>query len=147
MANMAAEPRIAPADHHGPSPSASFGSIRGLHYVAADGTRIPNVGQQLVKFMTLDGTWTEILFQIAAINKPLMSVSTLNEAGYKVIFDDNNSYILHKKTKCHEDEGGAGSVCHRRLHTCARSLRQVSAGCDRRDTSCKLTRTDTHGQP
>ena len=22
----------------------SFGSIRGLHYVAADGTRIPNVG-------------------------------------------------------------------------------------------------------
>jgi hypothetical protein len=77
----------------------SIGSIRGLHYVAADGTRIPNVGQQLVKFMTLDGTWTELMFQIAAINKPLVSVSKLNEAGYKVVFDENNSYIMHKKTK------------------------------------------------
>ena len=77
----------------------SIGSIRGLHYVAADGTRIPNVGQQLVKFMTLDGTWTELLFQIAAINKPIVSVSKLNEAGYKVAFDENNSYIMHKKTK------------------------------------------------
>ena len=27
----------------------SLGMIRGLHYVAADGTRIPNVGQQLSK--------------------------------------------------------------------------------------------------
>ena len=73
--------------------------MRGLHYVAADGTRIPNVGQQLVKFMTLDGTWTEFLFQIAAINKPPVSVSKLNEAGYKVVFDENNSYIMNKKTK------------------------------------------------
>ena len=39
----------------------SIGSIRGLHYLAAGGTRIPNVGQQLIKFMTLDGTWT-VLF-------------------------------------------------------------------------------------
>ena len=65
----------------------SLGMLRGLHYVAADGTRIPNAGQQLVKFMTLDGTWTELLFQIAAINKPLVSVSKLNEAGYKVVID------------------------------------------------------------
>ena len=49
--------------------------------------------------MTLYGTWTELLFQIAAIDKPLVSVSKLNEAGYKVVFDDNNSYIMHKKTK------------------------------------------------
>jgi hypothetical protein len=49
--------------------------------------------------MTLDGTWTELLFQIAAINKPLVSVSKHNEAGYKVVSDENNSYIMHKKTK------------------------------------------------
>ena len=67
--------------------------------MAADGTRIPNAGQQLIKFMTLDGTWTELLFQIAAINKTLVSVSKLNEAGYKVVFDENNSYTMHKKTK------------------------------------------------
>ena len=40
----------------------SLGSRSGLHYVAADGTRIPNLGQQLVKFMTLDGKWVELTF-------------------------------------------------------------------------------------
>ena len=77
----------------------SIGSIRGLHYVAADGTRIANVGQQKVRFMTLDGTWMEILFQLAAIHKPLVSVSKLNESGYKVVFDEDDSYIMHKKTR------------------------------------------------
>ena len=48
----------------------SIGAIRGVHYVAADGTRIANVGQQLIRFMTIDGTWTEIMFQLAAIHKP-----------------------------------------------------------------------------
>ena len=77
----------------------SIGSRMGLHYVAADGTIIPNVGQQHVKFMTTEGTWMGILFQLAAINKPLVSVSKLIEDGYQVIFDDAGSYILHKKTK------------------------------------------------
>ena len=77
----------------------SVGSIRGLHYVAADGTRIPNKGQQLIKFMTMDGVWVDIIFQIAAIHKPLVSVSKLNESGYKVVFDDDRSYIIHKKTR------------------------------------------------
>ena len=36
--------------------------------------------------MTLDGSWTEIMFQLAAINKPLVSVSKLIETGYRVIF-------------------------------------------------------------
>ena len=77
----------------------SVGSLCGLHYVAADGARIPNVGQQLVRFMTIDGTWAEIMFQIAAINKPLVSVSKLIEDGHRVIFDEDNSYILRRKTK------------------------------------------------
>ena len=75
----------------------SLGSKRGLHYVAAFGTRTPNVRQQLVRLMTLDGLWTEILFQLAAINKPLVSVSKLIETGYRVIFDEDNSYIMHKR--------------------------------------------------
>ena len=76
----------------------SIGSRSGLHYVAADGTRIPNMGQQLVRFMTLDGQWVELMFQVAAINKPLASVSKLTEQGYRVVFDDE-SYIYHKKSK------------------------------------------------
>ena len=77
----------------------SIGSIRGVHYVAADGTRIANVGQQLIRFMTIDCTWAEIMFQLAAIHKPLVSVSKLNESGHRVIFDEDKSYILPKKTK------------------------------------------------
>ena len=78
---------------------ASLGSKRGLHYVAADGTRIPNMGQQIVRFMTQDGTWCEWIFQVAGIHKPLVSVSKLIEAGYRVVFDEENSYIIHKRTK------------------------------------------------
>ena len=47
--------------------------------------------------MALDGTLTEFL--LPAINRPLVSVSKVNEAGYKVVFDEKNSYIMHKKTK------------------------------------------------
>ena len=38
----------------------------------------------------------QMVFQIAAINKPLVSVSKLVEAGYIVVFDENGSYIKHK---------------------------------------------------
>ena len=38
------------------------------------------------------------MFQLAAINKPLVSVSKLIEQGYRVIFDEDNSYIIHKKS-------------------------------------------------
>ena len=77
----------------------SIGQIRGLCYVAANGSRIPNAGEQHVRFMTLDGTWTELVFQLAGINKPLISVSKLIEAGYRVVFEEENSYIMHKKTR------------------------------------------------
>ena len=65
--------------------------------MAADGVRIPNAGQQLVQCMTIDGSLTEIRFQLAAINKPLVSVSKLIENGYRVSFVHDNSYTLHKK--------------------------------------------------
>ena len=41
---------------------ASAGSLRGLHYVAASGTRIPNMGQQTVKILTQNGTWACLLY-------------------------------------------------------------------------------------
>ena len=77
---------------------ASAGSRRGLHYVAASGTRIPNLGQQAVRFLTESGTWTNWTFQVAAINKPLVSVSKLVDDGWKVVFDEEQSFIKHKKT-------------------------------------------------
>ena len=76
----------------------SIGLIRGLMYVAANGAKIPNKGQTVVDFMSGEGTWAKFIFQIAAINKPLVSESKLVEDGYRVIFDDDESYILQKKT-------------------------------------------------
>ena len=77
---------------------ASAGSLRCLHYVAASGTRIPNLGQQVVTFLTESGTWATWTFQVAAVNKPLVSVSKLVDDGYRVVFDDEASYCWHKKS-------------------------------------------------
>ena len=70
---------------------ASAGSRRGLHYVAASGTRIPNMGQQAVRFLTESGTWAVWTFQVAAVNKPLVSVSKLVDDGYRIVFDADAS--------------------------------------------------------
>jgi hypothetical protein len=60
---------------------------------------MPNKGEQRVKFLTRDGVWASLLFQVAGINKPLVSVSRLIDEGWRVIFDDEGSYLIHKKTK------------------------------------------------
>ena len=77
----------------------SIGQIRGLMYVAANGSKIANCGQTVVEFMSGEGTWAKLIFQIAAINKPLVSVAKLVEDGYRVVFDEEESHIIHKKTK------------------------------------------------
>ena len=79
--------------------TASMGSIRGLHYVSASGNRLPNRGEQTVRFLTKDGTRASLLFQVAGINKPLVSVSRLIDEGWKVFFDIEGSYLLHKASK------------------------------------------------
>ena len=69
-----------------------------MHYVAADGARIPNLGQYLVKFLTPEGIWATWTFQVAGINKPLVSVSKLIDDHYTVVFDKTKSFIKNKIT-------------------------------------------------
>ena len=52
-----------------------------------------------MRFLTKDGTWASLLFQVAGINKPLVSVSRLIDKGWKVVFDIEGSYLLHKASK------------------------------------------------
>ena len=52
---------------------ASAGPRRGLRYVAASGTRLPNMGQQVVRFLTENGAWATWTFQVFGIYKPLVS--------------------------------------------------------------------------
>ena len=53
----------------------SAGSRRGLHYVFATDHRIPNVGEVNLEFQTDEGINDSIVFQVADVNKPLMSIS------------------------------------------------------------------------
>ena len=50
--------------------TASFGSLSGMNFISANGARIPNKGEQRVRFMTGEGTWATWVFQVAGINKP-----------------------------------------------------------------------------
>ena len=77
---------------------ASLASLRGIHYVSANGARIPKKGEQKVRFMSSEGTWATWVFQVAGINKPLVSVYKLIDSGWKVIFVDERSCLLHKAT-------------------------------------------------
>ena len=77
---------------------ASAGSLKGLHYVAASGIIISNMGQQTVRLLTRNGTWAQWIFQVAAVNKPLVIVSKLIDDGWRVVFDEEASYIKHKRT-------------------------------------------------
>ena len=66
--------------------------------MAASGTRIPNMGEQRIRFMTRDGVVASLLFQVARVNKPLCSVSKLIDDNMRVVFDKTGSYILNKTT-------------------------------------------------
>ena len=77
---------------------ASAGSLRGVHYVAANGGRIPNLGEQRVPFWTPEGVGASWTLQVAQINKPLVSVAKLNLEGWRVVFDADESYIQHKRS-------------------------------------------------
>ena len=55
------------------------------------------VADKVIMFMSIDGTWTKIMFHLAALNKPPISVSKLIEERYRVVLDEDNSYIIHKK--------------------------------------------------
>ena len=79
----------------------SLGALRGLHYVSASGGRLPNLGERTVEFLTEEGTWASIIFQIAGINKPLLSVSKLISDGWRVVFDDDDCSMTHKVSKKH----------------------------------------------
>ena len=81
------------------------GSKRGVKYIAANGAKIPNLEQLVLPFQNADGTQGKILFQVAQITKPLVSVSKLIEEGHIVVFDEvpdelgnggHGSYIEHK---------------------------------------------------
>eukprot|EP00972_Heterocapsa_arctica_P051143 7518862-Heterocapsa_arctica.AAC.1 len=63
--------------------SESAGSRAGQHYISAGNERIPNIGEQLVRFKTKEGHRSSIKWQCAPVTKPLLSVSHICDAGHR----------------------------------------------------------------
>ena len=73
-------------------------SQAGLGYRAANGSPIKNYGQQKVQFATSEGHKCNIPFQVADVERPLISTYSLAQAGNVVEFSEAGGSILHVKT-------------------------------------------------
>ena len=60
-----------------------------VQYICADGGKIPNLGSKTVQGLTTQGEKMSVKFQVTQVNRPLIAVSKLTEAGHDV--------NLHKK--------------------------------------------------
>ena len=82
----------------------SAGQKRGLHYVSATDHRIPNEGEIELELKTDEGYDMVIPFQVADVNKPLMSISDRVDNRCRVVYDQDDltgedlTHIFDKKT-------------------------------------------------
>jgi hypothetical protein len=76
----------------------SQGSRSGVKYVAAAGKIISNEGEKNVQTETDEGHLCGIKIQIAQVNKALLSVSKICDAGHDVLFTKDGGQIIHKET-------------------------------------------------
>ena len=74
-------------------------SKAGGRYRAANGSRIPNLGQQDVAFQPPEGYRCNLQFQVAEVTRPLISVSKLGRAGHTAVFEEKSGYILNNRTQ------------------------------------------------
>ena len=58
----------------------------GGRYRVANGVRLPNLGQLLAEFRTPEGHGCSLRFQIAGVERPLVSVSQLARTGHRAEF-------------------------------------------------------------
>ena len=76
----------------------TLASKLGIDYVAANGTKIGNHGERMIRGVTDEGRNVKMAMQVADVNKPLGSVYRMNQAGNKVVFDGEWSYVENKKS-------------------------------------------------
>lgn len=71
----------------------SEGSRNGVQYIAANGGKMPNLGEKKVHFKTKDGMESNVVFQVTHARKPLASVSKIVKKGNRVVFEPGKAYI------------------------------------------------------
>ena len=76
----------------------SEGSRRGQKFTSASKHKLKNLGEQRAKAYTEQCEAAEVLFQIADVSKPLVSVSAICERGNRVIFGRGGGVIQNLET-------------------------------------------------
>ena len=77
----------------------SPGSLSGQIFSGPGGEKIPNQGQLQASARLENGNKGNFLFQAAAVRKPLLAVSSVNDKGNLVLFDNEGSYIIPSHNK------------------------------------------------
>ena len=73
-------------------------SLNNVNYVAANGTKICNYGERNIKGLNDDWNKVGFAMQVADVNKVLMAVNQMVDAGNIVHFEEGNHHILNYKT-------------------------------------------------
>ena len=73
-------------------------SRNGDDFLSASGDVIPNYGELKIPVVTREMTTRGMVFQAAGVAKPLGSVKKMLQAGHRVVFDSEASYVLNKTT-------------------------------------------------
>ena len=74
-------------------------SKAGMCYTAANGTDIANYGEKQLNGLNNEGEEAEITAQVADVRRNLASVVKMMDAGNRIVFDEEWSYIENKRTK------------------------------------------------
>ena len=95
VVDSGAEESVAPVGFFTATVVPSPMSRAGARYRAANGSRIRNGGQQKVAFSTTEGHRCNMPFQVAEVERPLISVTQLTSAGHRVVLGDTGGQIVH----------------------------------------------------
>ena len=72
---------------------------KGVHDLTADGGRVPNLGEMKVRLLTKEQHRTSVTFQVADIQKPILSVGALAASGHEVSFTKWGGTITIAKSR------------------------------------------------
>ena len=74
------------------------GSRGDVKYVTANGSVMSNQGEKEVKVRTKEGHRCMLRMQVTDVQKPLMSVPRICDAGHRVIFTKQGGHIEHEES-------------------------------------------------
>ena len=73
-------------------------STKGMNFVSASGDPIPNLGEQVLPTLTERDTLRTTKFNSCPVTKALGSVKRMCDAGHRLVFDSECSYVYNKHT-------------------------------------------------